>query len=230
MGAKGNSKNLRTAIYVRVSTTEQNPESQLQELRQVAQARGLAVVSEFVDHGFSGVTKTRPGLDDLLASAEAGKLDLVLVWKIDRVGRSLSHLLQVIEQLTDLGVGFESLHDPGISTTSATGSLMLAIVGAFAAYERAILVERVRSGMARAKAEGRHVGRPRVELDLRPAVALLAEGRSLREVAVILGVSRATLRRRLREQDLWVSGSGVVHKGTDEQTQEARAFVVQKAT
>ena len=101
--------------------------------------------------------------------------------------------------LSGWGIGFASLRDAGIDTTTPTGRLMLQILGALAAYEKELIRERVNAGIARAKALGKHCGRPKVELELRPAVAMLKEGRGLREVAKILGVSRSTLRRRLRE-------------------------------
>jgi DNA invertase Pin-like site-specific DNA recombinase len=118
---------------------------------------------------------------------------------LDRLGRSLQHLLKLLDELTSFGVGFTSLRDPGIDTTTASGRLLLQLLGAFAEFERNLIRERVVAGVRRAQANGVHCGRPKVELDLRPARALLNEGRAVREVASILGVSRSTLRRRLEE-------------------------------
>jgi len=191
----------RAALYARVSTTGhgQDVGLQLDELRAVARQRDWQVVGEFIDEGVSGGEQTRPALDRLLDAARRGQVDLVAVWKLDRLGRSLQHLLQVLDELQHLGVGFVSLRDAGIDTTSATGRLMLHIIGAFATYERALIVERVVAGVRRAQAAGKHCGRPNVEMDVRPALALAREGHSQRAIAEMLGVSRGTLRRRLRE-------------------------------
>ena len=189
----------RAALYARCSTTDQNLDVQLHELRQAAQQRGWVVAGEYLDEGVSGAQDSRPGLDGLLKDAQAGKLDLVVVWRLDRLGRSLKHLLKLLDELTSFGVGFTSLRDPGIDTTTASGRLLLQLLGAFAEFERNLIRERVVAGVRRAQANGVHCGRPKVELDLRPARALLNEGRAVREVASILGVSRSTLRRRLEE-------------------------------
>lgn len=193
----------RVALYARVSTTGhgQDVGLQLDELRAVADQRRWNVVGEFTDEGISGASKERPGLDAMMNEARLGKVDLVAVWKLDRLGRSLQHLLALLDELGDLGVGFVSIRDAGIDTTSATGRLMLHIIGAFAAYERELIRERVLAGVRRAQSNGTHCGRPRVDLDLRPALALLDKGHSVREVAEILGVARGTLRRRLAEVD-----------------------------
>ncbi len=132
-------------------------------------------------------------------AARRGHLDLVVVRKLDRLGRSRQHLLQVLDELQHLGVGFVSIRDSGIDTTSASGRLLLHLLGAFAAYKRDLIKERVLAGVRRAQAHGKHSGRPRVTLDVRPAEALAREGHSEREIATMLGVSRATLRRRLAE-------------------------------
>ena len=196
---------LRAALYARVSTSNhgQDVGLQLDELRQVAAHRGWRIVDEFVDEGISGAKDSRPALDRMMAAAQAGRMDVVMIWKLDRLGRSLRNLLVLIESLSAAGVGLTSVRDPGIDTTSPTGRLLLQLLGCFAEYERELLRERVIAGVRRAQAAGKHCGRPRVELDLRPALALLKEGRSLKETSRILGVSRNTLRRRLREAGEW---------------------------
>ena len=198
-------RSLRAALYARVSTVAhgQDVGLQLDELRQVAAQRGWVVHDEYVDSGVSGAKTSRPELDRMMADAQAGKINLVAIWKLDRLGRSLQHLLALAEALTVAGVHLVSNRDPGIDTTSPSGRLLLQLLGCFAEYERSLLRERVIAGVRRAQAQGKHCGRPRVELDLRPAVALLKEGRSLKDVARILKVSRATLRRRLREAGEW---------------------------
>jgi len=196
---------LRAALYARVSTVGhgQDVGLQLEELRSAAGLRGWQVADEFVDNGVSGAKESRPELDRMLAAAQAGDVDVVVVWKLDRLGRSLQHLLQISSSLTSWGVGFTSIRDPGIDTTTPSGRLLLQLLGSFAEYERSLIRERVVAGVRRAQAAGKHCGRPRVEMDLRPALALLKEGRSLKETSRILAVSRNTLRRRLREAGEW---------------------------
>lgn len=198
----------RVALYARVSTLNQGQDTglQLEELRQVAAQRGWTVSAEYVDEGVSGTKTTRPALDRMLADAQAGRFDLLAVWKLDRLGRSLPHLLTVLDQLASNGVGFAAIRDAGIDTTTPTGRLLLQLLGAFADYERSLIRERVLAGVRRAQASGKHCGRPRKDVDLRPALALLNEGRGLKDVARILKVPRATLRRRLDEAGRWPVG------------------------
>ena len=199
----------RAALYSRVSTSLQDAEMQASELREVARQRGWTVVKEVIENDLSGAVDDRPGLESILADAAAGKLDLVAFWKLDRWGRSLVHLLTTLDTLTAQGVGFVSLRDPGIDTTTPTGRLLLQLVGAFAEFERALIRERVIAGVRRAQAAGKHCGRPKVELDLRPAMAMLDQGHGLKTTAKALGVSRATLRRRLTEAGEWPRQTGV---------------------
>lgn len=196
---------LRAALYARVSTIGhgQDVGLQLDELRQVAAQRGWDVVGIYEDAGVSGTRTSRPGLDRMLADAQAGKLDIVAVWKLDRLGRSLQHVLATLDQLTAQGVAFVSLRDQGLDSTTPAGRLFTAMIAAFAAFERDLIQERVVAGIRRAQANGKHCGRPKKEIDLRPALALLREGRGLKDVARILKVPRATLRRRLEEAGQW---------------------------
>lgn len=211
-------KKKRVAIYARVSTTMhgQDVGLQVEELRQVAEQRGWLISHEFVDDGVSGANTSRPALDKMMEGARMGKFDALFVWKLDRLGRSLQHLLKVLDNLSSWGVGFVSLRDAGIHTSTASGRLMLQLLGAFAEFERSMVRERVIAGVRRAQAAGKHCGRARVEMDLRPALALLEQGRGLKQTAHILGVSRSTLRRRLNEAELWVPGQGVQKAGDSE--------------
>lgn len=195
----------RVALYARVSTTGngQDVGLQLDELRQVAAQRGWKIVGEHIDEGISGSVESRPALDEMMDAARRGKLDLVVVWKLDRLGRSLQHLLQVLDELASLGVGFVAVRDAGIDTTTPQGRLLLQLLGAFAEFERAMIRERVIAGVRRAQANGTHCGRPEVEVDLRPAVAMLGAGYGLKAIASSMGVSRSTLRRRLEEAGEW---------------------------
>lgn len=191
----------RTAIYARVSTDDQDVQVQLDELRAEAERRGWRIIDTYADEGVSGSRESRPELDRLLGDVRAGRVDLVAVWKLDRLGRSMQHLIQLLDVLKRHDVGFVSLRDAGIDTTSATGTLMLQLLAAFSEYELAILKERTRAGLARARRQGKTLGRPRNELDLRAARVLIGQGHSLRETASMLDVPRATLSRRLREAD-----------------------------
>jgi DNA invertase Pin-like site-specific DNA recombinase len=201
---------LRAALYARVSTTNhgQDVGLQLDELRQVAAQRGWEIAGEYIDRGISGSKEARPALDRMMADAQAGRIDVVAIWKLDRLGRSLRNLLVLIESLTAAGVDLASVRDPGMDTTTPTGRLLLQLLGCFAEYERQLLRERVIAGVRRAQAAGKHCGRPRVEMDLRPALAMLSQGHGLKTTAKALGVSRATLRRRLAEAGQWPTTEG----------------------
>jgi len=203
--AQDERKAVRVGIYARVSTTGHGQDVGLQvgELRQVAEQRGWAVLREYIDEGISGAQESRPALDAMLEDARLGRLDLVVVWKLDRLGRSLQHLLLVLDELTRLGVQFVSVRDAGIDTTSPSGRLMLSMIGAFAEFERALIRERVVAGVRRAQASGTHCGRPFVDIDLRPAVSMIQAGYGLKAISKSIGVSRATLRRRLKEAGEW---------------------------
>lgn len=148
----------QAALYARVSTFDQEPENQLAELRRYAAARGWTAI-EFVDHGVSGAKETRPALDRLLKDVRRRKVDVVVVWSLDRLGRSLRHLIGLLDEVQSLGVGFVSLRE-GLDGTTAAGRLQWQIIGAISEFERARLVERVRAGLARARAQGTRLGRP----------------------------------------------------------------------
>ena len=205
----------RAALYARTSTSDQgqDPELQLEELRRLAEQRGWNVVAEHVDEGVSGAKKDRPALGQLLADAQAGRIDVVAVWKLDRLGRSLQHLLRTLDDLSGWGVQFVSARDAGIDTTTASGRLMLQMIGAFAEFEREIIRERVIAGVRRAQAAGKHCGRQRVELDLRPALAMFEQGYGLKATAKATGVAVTTLRERLKEAGEWPRGPGRAHEG-----------------
>jgi DNA invertase Pin-like site-specific DNA recombinase len=196
------SRPVRAALYARVSSGHgQDIGLQLEELRQVAAQRGW-MASEYADDGMSGSTDRRPALDRLLADARAGKLDVIAVWRFDRFARDTRHLLVSMEEFRQLGVQFVSLREQ-VDTSTPMGKAMFTIIAAIAELERDLIRERVVAGVRRAQAAGKRCGRPRNEVDLRPALALLKEGRSLKEVSSILQVPRATLRRRLQEQGAW---------------------------
>ncbi len=189
----------RVALYARVSTAHhgQDVGLQLDELRQVATQRDWDVVAEHVDHGLSGGDRDRPALAAALDQARRGRVDLVAVWKLDRLARDIRHLLALVSDLESWGVGLVSLRDANVDTTSAQGRFSLQILGSVAELERAMARERVVAGLERARRQGKVLGRPRRRLDMRPVKAMLRQGHSIRETARALGVSERTLRRRI---------------------------------
>ena len=194
----------RVALYARTSTVArgQDPQLQLEDLRRLAEQRGWRIVEEYVDEGISGAKAARPSLDRLMADARAGKLDVVAVWRFDRFARSTRHLVVALEEFRALGVDFVSQQE-AIDTSTPMGRMVFTMIAAVAEMEREMIRERVQAGVDRAKAAGKHCGRPVVEIDLRPAVAMLDRGHGIKTTARSLGVSVSTLRRRLREAGEW---------------------------
>jgi DNA invertase Pin-like site-specific DNA recombinase len=190
---------MRVALYARVSTLNgQNPETQLVELREYAARRGWEVSGEFVDAGVSGSKDSRPSLNRLMAHAHQRKFDVICVWKLDRFGRSLKHLVTAIAELEALGVTFISLRDHwDLSTPS--GRLMFQIIGAMAEFERELIRERIRAGMRRRKLEGYVLGRAPLSVDNEALVADRLAGMSLTKVAKKYGVSRSSVVRFTKE-------------------------------
>ena len=184
----------RAAVYARVSTFDQEPENQLQELRRYVEARGWTA-TEYIDKGVSGAKDSRPALDRLVVDARCRRFDTLIVWRLDRLGRNLKHLITLLEELHAMGVAFVSLHE-GIDATTSAGRLQMHILGAIAEFERARIAERVKAGLARAKANGRRLGRPRLVVG--EAVLASVRGLSVRRAAGKLGVSTATAHRWLR--------------------------------
>jgi DNA invertase Pin-like site-specific DNA recombinase len=194
------SKKQLRALYARVSTRDkgQNPELQLAELREFAADRGWQIIGEFVDLGVSGSKDTRPQLDAMMRQAKARKLDVIAVWKLDRFGRSLRHLVDTLAELEALGVAFVSLSDQ-IDLSTPAGKLMFHVIGAMAEFERALIQERVRAGLAVARSKGKTLGRPKVrrdrDKDAKRIRQLRDEGQSYREIAEELGRSTMDVHR-----------------------------------
>ncbi len=186
---------LRAAVYARVSTHDQEVENQLGELRKYVEARGWEA-REYVDEGVSGAVERRPALDRLLSDAKRRRFDVLICWRLDRLGRSLKHLVTLLDELHELGVAFVSLGE-GIDCTTPAGRLQLHILGALAQFERERIAERVRAGLARVRREGRRLGRPPVQMS-RDAVKSV-RGLPVREAARRLGVSRSTAHRVLAQ-------------------------------
>jgi DNA invertase Pin-like site-specific DNA recombinase len=191
----------RIALYARVSTSggHQDPEMQLRELREYAERRGWEIVETYTDAGVSGSKDSRPALNRLMADACQRRFDAVLVWKLDRFGRSLRHLVNSLAELEAIGVAFVSIRD-SLDLSTPSGRLMFQIIGAMAEFERALVQERVRAGLRNARAKGRRLGRPRADIDEAQIAELRHSGASWRTVAKALGVGVATAYRLARER------------------------------
>ncbi len=186
----------KAALYTRVSTFEQHPETQLHDLRQLASQRGFQVIGEFSDR-VSGMRTRRPGLDGLLVAARRRDFDVLLVWSSDRLARSVRHFLELLEEFHHLGIEFVSFRET-IDTAGPLGRAVVVIIGAIAELERNLIIERVRAGMRRAKLEGRRIGRRPLTVD-RPALrADRARGLSLSQIAKLHGISRTSVCRLLK--------------------------------
>ncbi|HEV2279224.1 MAG TPA: recombinase family protein [Acidobacteriaceae bacterium] len=188
----------RAALYMRVSTVDQHPETQLHDLRQLAAQRGFQILAEYTDR-ISGAKARRPGLDQLMKEARRGRFDVVLVWACDRIARSTRHFLEVLDELNRLNVEFVSFREQ-IDTGGPLGRAIVVIIGAIAELERNLIVERVRAGMRRARLEGRSIGRPSLEIDRAAIIRDRQLGRSLGQLAKAYSVSRATIYRVLQER------------------------------
>ena len=186
----------KVAIYARVSTTNHGQDSSLQtrELRQLAEARGWTMADEYIDAGVSGAKDSRPELNRLMTDAKRRRFDVVLVWKLDRFGRSLRHLVNALAEFESLGIAFVSLSD-NLDLSTASGRLMFQIIGAMAEFERALIQERVKAGLRNARAKGKRLGRPAKTVDRTTVAALRSEGASWRAIATKLGVGIGTLYR-----------------------------------
>ena len=198
----------RAVLYMRVSTLDQHPESQLHDLRTMAAQRGYQIVREYTDR-ISGAKAKRPGLDELLHDARRHRFDALLVWAFDRIARSTKHFLEVLDELTHLNIEFVSFRE-NIDTGGPLGRAMIIIIGAIAELERNLIIERVRAGMRRARLEGRHIGRTPLQLDQTAILQDRKRGQSLTEIAKIHRVSRATICRVLKEQRQLESAVGGV--------------------
>ena len=197
--ANPNSTPARVATYARVSTKNngQDPETQLLALREYAQARKLEVFSEYTDIGISGSKDSRPALNRLMADARKRRFDTVLVARFDRFARSTRHLVLALEEFNALGVDFISLSE-SVDTSTPMGKMVYTVIAAVAELERSLIRERVVMGLQRAKAQGKKLGRPKVEASEHQLLQLCEQGMSSRQIAKQLGLSPSTVLRRLR--------------------------------
>jgi len=187
----------RAVIYVRVSTADQHPETQMLDLITLAKQRGFQIVGEYQDI-ISGAKAKRPGLDQLMKAARRRQFDVLLVWAFDRIARSTTHFLQVLDEMNHLGIEFVSFRE-NIDTGGPLGRAILVIVGAVAELERNLIIERVRAGMRRAKLEGRRIGRRPLDVDRQAIIADRLKGLSLTQVAERHGISRAMVSKIMKQ-------------------------------
>ncbi len=191
----------RAAIYARVSTLNgQTPENQLMQLRGVTEKAGWVVVGEFVDHGISGAKgrDQRPAFDRLCKAATRREIDVVMAWSVDRLGRSLQDLVAFLGDLQASDVDLY-LHQQGVDTTTPGGRALFQMMGVFAEFERAMMRDRIKAGLARARAQGKRLGRPPVPPEVEQAIRdARAEGKGMLKIGRELGVGTATVQRVLR--------------------------------
>lgn len=186
----------KAALYCRISTLNhrQSVDLQLNDLRKLAEQRGFQIVKEYCDEGQSGSKNSRPALDAMLADARRGRFQTLLIWKLDRLGRSTSHLISLLEEFRAWGVELVSFSE-GLDFTTTSGKLFFTLVSAFAEFERDCIRERVRAGLRNAKAKGTRLGRPRVVVDTAQIALLRGQGASWAMISARTGVSKGTAQR-----------------------------------
>ncbi|MGT2471643.1 recombinase family protein [Paraburkholderia terrae] len=201
-------KHKRIALYARVSTDTQTTDNQLLELRAVADRHGWEVVAEYVDHAVSGVKgrDKRPHFDALLKAANRRDFDLIAAWSVDRLGRSLLHLIDFIEAIKAKNVDLY-LHQQNIDTTTPAGRAMFGMCGVFAEFERAMIQQRIHAGLDRARAQGKTLGRPLVAGKREKQILdLYATGLGMNKIAKQVGVGSGTVQRIIRESNAAAEG------------------------
>src|SRR5262249_20334889 len=199
----------RAAVYLRVSTVEQTTANQERELREIAGRSGLEIVKVYKDHGISGAKgrDKRPGFDALCRDAAKRQFDVVMAWSVDRLGRSLQDLVAFLSEIHALGIDL-FLHQQGLDTRTPAGKAMFGMMGVFAEFERAMIAERVRAGLARAKDSGVKLGRPSLPAAKQEAIRkALKGGMSVRKTAAEFDVSPSTVQNISRPFDAAGIGS-----------------------
>jgi DNA invertase Pin-like site-specific DNA recombinase len=211
----------RAALYMRVSTVDQHPETQLHDLKKMAEQRGFQIAAEYTDR-ISGTRAKRPGLDDMMVAARRGQIDVVLVWACDRLARSTRHFLEVLDELNRLNVEFLSFRE-NLDTGGPLGRAVVVIIGAIAELERNLIVERVKSGMRRARLEGRRIGRPALNLNKEDIVRERRRGQSLGQIAKTFRISRTSVGRILAEAGVPQGASQTTPQATENTRPEIAA-------
>jgi len=191
----------QVAIYARVSTGEQTPDNQLQALRAVAERMDWQVTEEYIDQGISGAggRDQRPAYDRLCGAIVRREVEVVLAWSVDRLGRSLQQLVGLLSELQAKGVDLY-LHQQGIDTTTPAGKAMFQMCGVFAEFERAMIQERIKAGLHRARAQGKTLGRPRTPTDVERKIrSARQQGKGIKKIARELGIGVSTVQRVVHE-------------------------------
>jgi len=193
------SKQIKTAaIYARVSTDKQKVDMQLSELRLFAKRSGWKIYEEYIDQSFTGANTNRPAFIAMMEAARKRKFDVLLVWKLDRLSRSLKDLINALDDLGSYGIDFIS-YDNNLDTSTPTGKLVFQIVGAVAEFEKDIIRERVVAGLVNARNKGKRLGRPPIPPETYDqAVAMRSQGLSFRKIGSALGVDEGTIRKRYK--------------------------------
>jgi DNA invertase Pin-like site-specific DNA recombinase len=206
----------RVALYLRVSTAEQTVENQRRELAAVAERHGWEVVAIFTDAGISGSKgrDKRPGYDQLCQAIARREIDQVAAWSVDRLGRSLQDLVAFLSEVHAKGVDLY-LHQQGIDTSTPAGKALFQVMGVFSEFERAMIVERVKSGLSRAKAQGKKLGRPRLAAETEAGIraAIAAGGKGLLKIAAEFGVGSGTVQRIKTEMAAGTTLVGISPRG-----------------
>ena len=199
----------KVALYCRVSTNDQYPENQVRILSDLAEKNGAEVVSTFIDKGISGVKKDRDALNQMMSAARSRKFTTLYVLSIDRLSRSVKNLIETVETLNDLGITIVFQRE-NIDTKSAMGQFFLTVLGSLAQFEREIMRERINAGIARAKSQGKKMGRPsKLNDGLRNAVTMLYQkGVSIRDIAKTCTVGIGTVYKvvdELKSEELQIA-------------------------
>ncbi len=198
---------MKVALYFRVSTTDQEPESQAREVRAFVAAHGWEAVETYQDVGISGARAKRPGLDQLVKDAWRGRFEAVVVWDLSRMARSTLHALQLLQNFDQMKVRLIAVKQT-FDTATPLGRAFFTLAAMFAELERSILIERVRAGMARARAEGKRIGRPVRQVDMAELLRLRGQGHSIRQIARSLRVPSSTVAKRLAQRPAAESADG----------------------
>ena len=191
----------RAAIYGRVSTNGQTTDNQVRELRKVARRQGWKVTHKYIDHGISGAKgrESRPEFDRMLQDAVRREFDVIMAWSVDRLGRSLQHLVGFLDEIHAKGIHLY-LHQQGVDTTTPAGRALFQMTGVFAEFERAMIQERVRAGLERARAQGKQLGRPKVAPRVERAILQARkQGKGMIKIAREVGCGVGTVQRVVAE-------------------------------
>jgi len=201
----------KVAIYARVSTDRQTADSQLHELREFVRRTKWTVYREYIDNGYSGKNTRRPAYTEMLSDARQRRFDLLVVWKLDRLSRSLKDLITTLDELGHLGIDFVS-YDNQLDTSSPSGKLVFNIIGAVAEFERDIIRERVRAGLENARHKGKKLGRPKIPQSIRKkAIKLREQGLSNRAIGKDLRIAESTVRNLIKANSDQIVSAKTTH-------------------